>query len=529
MRTSPIWRGVRMRTLHAGADPDSPTRMVTLPASWDVAAAEALSVLAPGRRSVSLAEAAEAWVRPLARRAAQLGEAPELDARLHALLLHRRAAPNAAVWAAPGPARVTGPACETGVEDGSRVREPGFVLSLPAFHDASGLAEGPGHGLAARRGAGDPGLEDAAGAQEPDPEGFDVAGFVAAVDTVAEALRMIDGVEAWVGLSGLDTLLASLGLDYASRAARDVATCLAALLRARVDAVMSDGQRDLLRREPSWPAPPACCVVPGLAEAAQAARDAAGGLPELAAAAVAAPGPADALLGLETAGIAPAFASVTPEGSLTQSTQRRLAASALSPEAALALVLRGDTLLIPADAAAHAAMHDAVAPFLPRMPARPQTVAAVHAATRRRVLPSRHSGSMQKATLGGHRLFLRTGEFADGDVGEIEVSLPRESALARGLMDGLAQAVNLGLQHGVPLAAFVEAFAGTQFGPSGAVEGDPAVDFATSPLDYVARTLSAHYLGEALPPAAVEPAPPPAGEPELPLELPRRPRLRLVA
>jgi len=244
---------------------------------------------------------------------------------------------------------------------------------------------------------------------------------------------------------------------------------------------------------------------------------------------VAAPGPADALLGLETAGIAPAFASVTPEGSLTQSTQRRLAASALSPEAALALVLRGDTLLIPADAAAHAAMHDAVAPFLPRMPARPQTVAAVHAATRRRVLPSRHSGSMQKATLGGHRLFLRTGEFADGDVGEIEVSLPRESALARGLMDGLAQAVNLGLQHGVPLAAFVEAFAGTQFGPSGAVEGDPAVDFATSPLDYVARTLSAHYLGEALPPAAVEPAPPPAGEPELPLELPRRPRLRLVA
>ncbi|MGI3777824.1 MAG: hypothetical protein ACRYGC_11090 [Janthinobacterium lividum] len=499
MRTSPIWRGVRMRTLHAGADPDSPTRMVTLPAAWDVAAAEAFSVLAPGHRSASLAEAAEAWVRPLARRAARLGEAPGLDVRLHALLLHRRAAPNEAVWASAGD---------------ERVEAPGFVLSLPAFHDA---AE---HGRAAR-GA------EAGGAEAG---GFDVAGFGAAVDTVAEALRMIDGAGSWVALSGLDAVLASLGLDYASGAARDVAACLAALLRARVDVVMSDGQRDLLRHEPSWPAAPGACVVPGLAEAARAAREAAGGLPELGAAAVVAPGPADALLGLETGGIAPAFASVTPEGGLTEATQRRLAARALSPEAALALVLRGDTLLTPADVAAHAAMHDAVAPFLPRMPARPEAVSGpLPASSRRRQMPARHSGSVQKATLGGHRLFLRTGEFADGGVGEIEVSLPRESALARGLMDGLNQAVSLGLQHGVPLAAFVEAFAGTQFGPAGAVEGDAAVDFATSPLDYVARSLAAHHLGEALPAPEVEPAPPAAGEPELPLELPRRARLRLVA
>lgn len=489
MRTSPIWRGVRMRTLHAGADPDSPTRMVTLPAAWDVAAAEAFSVLAPGHRSASLAEAAEAWVRPLARRAARLGEAAGLDVRLHALLLHRRAAPNEAVWASAG---------------GEAVEAPGFVLSLPAFHD--GAARGAEAG------------------------GFDVAGFGAAVDTVAEALRMIDGAGSWVALSGLDAVLASLGLDYASGAARDVAACLAALLRARVDVVMSDGQRDLLRHEPSWPAAPGACVVPGLAEAARVAREAAGGLPELAAAAVVAPGPADALLGLETGGIAPAFASVTPEGGLTEATQRRLAARALSPAAALALVLRGDTLLTPADLAAHAAMHDAVSPFLPRMPARPEAVSGpLPVSSRRRQMPARHSGSVQKATLGGHRLFLRTGEFADGGVGEIEVSLPRESALARGLMDGLNQAVSLGLQHGVPLAAFVEAFAGTQFGPAGAVEGDAAVDFATSPLDYVARSLAAHHLGEALPAPEVEPAPPAAGEPELPLELPRRARLRLVA
>ncbi len=527
MRTSPIWRGVRMRTLHAGADPDSPTRMVTLPAAWDVAAAEAFSMLAPGRRSASLAAAAEAWVRPLARRALRLGEAPGLDVRLHALLLHRRAAPNEAVWACDGPAA----GCD---DEASRVQAPGFVLSLPAFHDAAGAAgASAGHGRAGWQ-TDDAGRARGSAAEGPEPggdvAGFDVMGFVAAVDTVAEALRMIDGAGSWVAMSGLDALLASLGLDYASRAARDVAACLAALLRARVDTVMSDGQRDLLRHEPSWPAAPSGCVVSGLAEAAQAARDAAGGLPELDAAAVAPPGPADALLGLETAGIAPAFASVTPEGSLSEATQRRLAARALSPEAALALVLRGDTLLTPADASAHAAMHDAVAPFLPRMPARPATVAAaLPAGSRRRVMPARHSGSVQKATLGGHRLFLRTGEFADGGVGEIEVSLPRESALARGLMDGLNQAVSLGLQHGVPLAAFVEAFAGTQFGPAGAVEGDAAVDFATSPLDYVARSLAAHHLGEALPAAAVEPVPVTGREPELPLELPRRARLRLVA
>ena len=92
----------------------------------------------------------------------------------------------------------------------------------------------------------------------------------------------------------------------------------------------------------------------------------------------------------------------------------------------------------------------------------------------------------------------------------------------RGLMDSFAQSVSLGLQHGVPLEEFVDAFTLTRFGPAGAVEGDPAVARATSLLDYVFRHLSANYLGRRLP----DPAPDLLGEagadpaPLLPLDLP---------
>jgi hypothetical protein len=90
-------------------------------------------------------------------------------------------------------------------------------------------------------------------------------------------------------------------------------------------------------------------------------------------------------------------------------------------------------------------------------------------------------------------------------------------------MDAFAIAVSLGLQHGVPLDSFVEAFVGTGFGPAGAVEGDPAVHRASSLLDYMFRHLAVHYLGRTdLPEAATDDAEPPAPEasPLLPLELP---------
>jgi hypothetical protein len=116
--------------------------------------------------------------------------------------------------------------------------------------------------------------------------------------------------------------------------------------------------------------------------------------------------------------------------------------------------------------------------------------------------------------------------------------LHKESPAVRALMESLGTAVSIGLQHGVPLDAYVAAFAGTRFAPSGAVEGDPAVSRASSLLDYAFRHLAANYLGRTdLPePAVDEHAAPDGAAPLLPLELPREdaPRgarrgLRLVA
>jgi hypothetical protein len=182
------------------------------------------------------------------------------------------------------------------------------------------------------------------------------------------------------------------------------------------------------------------------------------------------------------------------------------------------------------------AMHDAVAPFLHAMPPRPVALPTPSATrTVRRDLPARRSGYTQKAAIGGHKLFLRTGEYGDGRLGEIFVGLHKEGAAFRGLMDNFAVAVSLGLQHGVPLEAFVEAFTFTRFGPSGAVEGDPAVARATSLLDYVFRNLAANYLGKTdLPQPEEEEDPDTVGAgareraPLLPLDLPPEdgPRIR---
>ena len=95
----------------------------------------------------------------------------------------------------------------------------------------------------------------------------------------------------------------------------------------------------------------------------------------------------------------------------------------------------------------------------------------------------------------------------DGALGEVFIALHKEGAAFRGLMDNFAIAVSLGLQHGVPLEAYVEAFTFTRFGPAGAVEGDPAVAHATSLLDYTFRHLAANYLGRRdIPEAEVEEA-----------------------
>jgi hypothetical protein len=484
MKTDRTWHGVRLRQITTGADPDAAPRSVRIPAAWDDPSAAALCALSPGARPIALPVLAESWIRPLANRAREAGFGA-LGDQLHTLLLLRRAAPSADIWRG---------AVETG---------PSFVLNLPAFHDAIA--------------------------------GFDVEGFAAAIDTVAQALRLLTPGPCAVAMTDLAGLLAALGLDYAGKPARDVAACLAAMMRGRADAALAGPQPDLLATISSWPEAPIACAVPGLAEAAAFARTLAlrsGAGP--ASTAILPPGPVDALLGCETGGIAPAFAPVAANG-LTRTARAWLTARGVSVEAALAAALAGETVFPPARAADHAAMHDAVAPFIHAMPARPTCIPPAAAPIRREDLPARRRGYTQKAAIGGHRVFLRTGEYADGRLGEIGIALPRESPATRGLADSLATAVSIGLQHGVPLDAFVDALAHQRFAPAGAVEGDPAIDQASSVPDYVFRSLAAAYLGRIVP-ADVEPAPPAVAEaPLLPLDLPRntrrhvpRPALRLV-
>jgi hypothetical protein len=490
-----VWRGARMRRV-AAQDPDAagPPRMVAIPAAWPDSAALALAGLAPGTGAISLPAAADAWIRPLAGRARRAGIEEDLETALHRLLLARRGAPTEPVWA------------------GAEAPCPGFVLNLPAFHH-------PEHG-------------------------FDIEGFAAAARLAGVALTLADPAapSLAVGMADLAGLLAALGIAYDSQAARDIGAGLAALLRAGAD--RASGEMAVLFGALAEPRPappgPAATALPGLAEAVRLAQAGAAARParrHAATTALAAPGLAEALLGVETGGIAPEFSPLDEQGRLTRTALARLAASGFTMEAALAAMLAGQTPLPLFGPAAHAAMFAAVAPHLHAMPANLHAVLPVPApplpAGRRRPLPSRRAGYTQKAAVGGHRVYLRTGEYADGRLGEIAIGLQKEGPAFRGLMDAFSAAVSLGLQHGVPLEEFVDAFTQTRFGPSGAVEGDPAVARATSLIDYVFRSLAANYLGRAdLPEAGEDDAELPGvaeveGGPLLPLGWPRQDGARI--
>ncbi len=431
MGTSQHWRGVRLRTIEIGSDPDAPSLRVAIPAVWeDRAAAGFVGIcggVAPGWTPVRLPDAASAWIERLAaagRRRGLVRDVAGFVDTLHGMLLLRQGCPDAGVW-------------HDGAEGGR-----GFVLNLASFAD-------------------------------PD-SGFDRPGFGSAVEAGSLAASVAGGS---VRIADLDGMLARLGLGYESEAGRSAARDVVRLARAAAQAASVGLSAD----EAGW---------------------------------------AEALLGVETAGFAPAFSPVGADGGLTLAAQARLAALGLSPERALAMALEGEALLRPAGVEAHAAMHDALVPLLDATPVRPACVprlAAVSARPGRRALPARSKGFTQKVTIGGHRLFLRTAEYGDGSLGEIAITLAgRENGPSRGMADAVASAVSIGLQHGVPLDAFVDAFAHGRFGASGAVEGDPSILSASSPLDYVMRALADAYLGRHLADPAVEDE---AEEPLLPLGL----------
>jgi hypothetical protein len=484
------WHGLRTRKALAAPDPDSAARPVVLPAAWDDRAAQALAALAPGEGRVSLQDAAQAWIGPIAERARRAGFDRPLDQELHLLLVTRRGTAEDMIWRGGG------------------FKAPGFVLNLPAFHDAE--------------------------------HGFDAEAFAAAVETATLAMALLSPSAAVlrVSMADLAGLLAELGLDYDSDAARAFAASLALTLRSHADAASADlaARFGALAEAAPMPPPPA---TPLLRPATPLPAGTA--LRHTATTAILPPDHACALLGIETGGIAPAFSPLDETGRLTATARATLSGRGLSLEQALAATLSGHSPFTLPGSAAHAAMHDAIAPYLHTLPARPQLQPRADTAATRHDLPARRRGYTQKAAVGGHKLFLRTGEYADGRLGEIFIGLHKEGAAFRGLMDNFAVAVSLGLQHGVKLEEFVEAFTFTRFGPAGAVEGDPGVTHATSLLDYVFRTLSLTYLNREVAPAEDETADTVGGgaadrAPLLPLDLPsedaartRRRALRLVA
>mgnify|MGYP006091502417 CR=1 FL=1 len=111
-------------------------------------------------------------------------------------------------------------------------------------------------------------------------------------------------------------------------------------------------------------------------------------------------------------------------------------------------------------------------------------------------MPDRRKGYIQKASIGKHKIYLHTGEYDDGKIGEIFIDTNKEGELVKALMNNFAIAISLGLQYGVPLDEFVDAFVETKFEPSGKVEGNDRILSATSILDYVFRELAISYLGK---------------------------------
>jgi hypothetical protein len=458
------WHGIRQTTCHGAADPEQAPVTVKLPSAWGQAAADALAALLPDRGAVEITRAAEAWIAPITARAATAGLPEAIGPALHGLLARRQAGPSGDIWRnQPGSA-------------------PGFVFNPNGFLDNAG--------------------------------GFDVAGFGDAVDTAVTALTLAapGAHRLSLGFTDLHLFLARLGLTYDAPAARDLAQTLAAFMAARASAASA---RLLARGAAPGHAVecgqfPEACVLPALTIAgrdAQAAALRAGTCRHQALLGFAADPAVEALLGAETVNFAPALSPLNGDGLLAHWAQARLAWLGLSAEAALARQLAGEVLFAAAKPAAHAAMYEVLAPFFAAMPARPVPLPAPRQTAPRDMLPARRTGYTQKASIGGHKLFLSTGEYANGRLGEIFIALHKEGSAFRGLMDAFAIAVSLGLQHGVELEQFVEAFTFTRFGPAGTVEGDPAVPAATSLIDYVFRNLAVNYLGQtnlapALPEAA---------------------------
>ena len=178
--------------------------------------------------------------------------------------------------------------------------------------------------------------------------------------------------------------------------------------------------------------------------------------------------------------------TTTPAGAL-----KELDASGLS------IMLTGHRTPIPDDLQErmkHAISLNRVGAPLPPAEQTPTPAHAEATPSKRTRLPDRRKGYIQKSTVGGHKVYLHTGEFDDGALGEIFIDMHKEGAAFRSLMNNFAIAISIGLQYGVPLDEFVDAFVFTRFEPAGEVTGNDRITKATSILDYIFRELAVSYL-----------------------------------
>lgn len=492
------WHGTKLTSFEAAPDPDSPAVQVTLPAAWGQDAANAMAAILPGRRRLHIAHEAESWIAPLCARATAMGLKGDLHTDMHAMLAARRASPGVTIWRN----RAAG--------------QPGFVFNPSSYLDEA--------------------------------NGFDSALLVRDVSLAVTALTLAAPGEPCLrlGFTDLNLFLARLGVCYDSQDARDLALALTALIGAAADIASAGMLADTNRPATAITSAdlPATCILPSLLAAARTTQDKAQALGlRRHHSLLGFPGDVEieALLGGEQVNFAPALSPLNMQGTLARWAVASLAARGLTTENALARMLGGEELFPTPRLAAHIAMHDALAPLVAAMPARPIAPPMPRTASTREKLPARRSGYTQKVAVGGHKLFLSTGEYKDGRLGEIFIALHKEGSAFRGLMDAFAISVSIGLQHGVNLSDYVESFTFTRFGPAGVVEGDPAVAAATSMLDYVFRNLAVNYLGQTnLAPASID-EPDELGDgaaeraPLLPLDLPapapreRRRTLKLVS
>ncbi|MGE0827930.1 MAG: ribonucleotide reductase [Hyphomonadaceae bacterium] len=190
-----------------------------------------------------------------------------------------------------------------------------------------------------------------------------------------------------------------------------------------------------------------------------------------------------------------AFGPITAELPLAQSTD----AGAIAARAAALGVGLASLVAAPAAPLILPPLEEA-APALETQPAQTKIAAReapAEAGAERRRLPDRRKGYIQKASVGGHKVYLHTGEYDDGALGEIFIDMHKEGAAFRSLMNNFAVSISIGLQYGVPLEEYVDAFVFTRFEPAGEVRGNDSVRHATSILDYIFRELAVSYLSRA--------------------------------